>query len=164
MNSRRLCALVCWYLLILCSPIEAAEESPVNLAPNISAGKYLFQAAGGCSCHTDTKNNSAFLAGGRPIETPFGLHLVWIEERSESRIPPYPQVRAQVLEDWFREATRKTLRREIERHRENVEIRIIPRDQTDRTSAQRDGLNEGGRGPDTHQPELMDGSRRRDMQ
>jgi len=71
-NSRRLCALVCWYLLILCSPLEAAEESPVNLAPNISAGKYLFQAAGGCSCHTDTKNNSAFLAGGRPIETPFG--------------------------------------------------------------------------------------------
>jgi len=68
-NSRRLCALVCWYLLILCSPLEAAEESPVNLAPNISAGKYLFQAAGGCSCHTDTKNNSAFLAGGRPIET-----------------------------------------------------------------------------------------------
>jgi mono/diheme cytochrome c family protein len=71
-NSRRLCALVCWYLLILCSPLEAVEESPVNLAPNISAGKYLFQAAGGCSCHTDTKNNSAFLAGGRPIETPFG--------------------------------------------------------------------------------------------
>ncbi|MFP6655334.1 MAG: peptidylprolyl isomerase [Myxococcota bacterium] len=99
-----------------------------------------------------------------PIETPFGLHLVWIEERIESRIPPYPQVRAQVLEDWFREATRKALRREIERHREDVEIRIILRDQTDRTSAQRDGLNEGGRGPDTHQPELMDGPRRRDMQ
>ena len=71
-NSRRLCALVCWYLFILCNPIEAAEESPVNLAPNISAGKYLFQAAGGCGCHTDTKNSGAFLAGGRPIETPFG--------------------------------------------------------------------------------------------
>ncbi len=71
-NSRRLCALVCWYLLILCSPLEAAEESPVNLAPNISAGKYLFQAAGGCGCHTDTKNSGAFLAGGRPIKTPFG--------------------------------------------------------------------------------------------
>ena len=71
-NRRRLCALVCWYLLILCNPLEAAEESPVNLAPNISSGKYLFHAAGGCSCHTDTKNNSAFLAGGRPIETPFG--------------------------------------------------------------------------------------------
>jgi mono/diheme cytochrome c family protein len=59
-------------LLILCSPLEAAEESPVNLAPNISAGKYLFQAAGGCGCHTDTKNSGAFLAGGRPIKTPFG--------------------------------------------------------------------------------------------
>ena len=71
-NSHRLCALICWYLLILYSPLEASEESPVNLAPNISAGKYLFHAAGGCSCHTDTKNNSAFLAGGRPIKTPFG--------------------------------------------------------------------------------------------
>ncbi|MBC8219414.1 MAG: cytochrome c [Proteobacteria bacterium] len=58
--------------MILCSPLEAAEESPVNLAPNISAGKYLFQAAGGCGCHTDTKNSGAFLAGGRPIKTPFG--------------------------------------------------------------------------------------------
>ena len=67
------CSLPCESsAFILCSLLEAADESPVNLAPNISAGKYLFHAAGGCSCHSDTKNNSAFLAGGRPIETPFG--------------------------------------------------------------------------------------------
>ena len=38
----------------------------------IEKGKYIFHASGGCSCHTDTKNDGAFLAGGRPINTPFG--------------------------------------------------------------------------------------------
>ena len=38
----------------------------------IDKGKYIFHASGGCSCHTDTKNDGAFLAGGRPINTPFG--------------------------------------------------------------------------------------------
>jgi len=31
------------------------------------------QAAGGCSCHTDDKRSGAFMAGGRPIKTPFGI-------------------------------------------------------------------------------------------
>ena len=35
-------------------------------------GAYVFRAAGGCSCHTDVKNQGAFMAGGRPIATPFG--------------------------------------------------------------------------------------------
>jgi mono/diheme cytochrome c family protein len=38
----------------------------------IQRGKAVFQAAGGCSCHTDDKHSGAFLAGGRPIKTPFG--------------------------------------------------------------------------------------------
>ena len=38
----------------------------------VEKGKYIFHASGGCSCHTDTKNDGAFLAGGRPINTPFG--------------------------------------------------------------------------------------------
>ena len=38
----------------------------------IEKGKYIFHASGGCSCHTDTKNEGEFLAGGRPIKTPFG--------------------------------------------------------------------------------------------
>lgn len=35
-------------------------------------GEYIFHAAGGCSCHTDFENKGAFLAGTRPIKTPFG--------------------------------------------------------------------------------------------
>ena len=38
----------------------------------IEKGKYIFHASGGCSCHTDTKNEGEFLAGGSPIKTPFG--------------------------------------------------------------------------------------------
>jgi mono/diheme cytochrome c family protein len=52
-----------WFLA---SSVGGQEPSAVQ------RGAYIFRAAGGCSCHTDTKNNGAFLAGGRPIKTPFG--------------------------------------------------------------------------------------------
>jgi mono/diheme cytochrome c family protein len=39
----------------------------------VERGAYVFRAAGGCSCHTDVKNEGAFMAGGRPIATPFGI-------------------------------------------------------------------------------------------
>lgn len=35
-------------------------------------GAYVFAVAGCASCHTDKKNNGALLAGGPPLETPFG--------------------------------------------------------------------------------------------
>ena len=38
----------------------------------IKKGKYIFQASGGCACHTNNKNEGIFLAGGRAIKTPFG--------------------------------------------------------------------------------------------
>ncbi|MDG2066044.1 MAG: cytochrome c [SAR324 cluster bacterium] len=60
------------FLFLLFTPLAASENNLFKLTPDIPAGKYLFQAAGGCGCHTDTKNNGVFLAGGRPIKTPFG--------------------------------------------------------------------------------------------
>ena len=57
---------VFWFCLCLISTNSAAGQSLIE------KGKYIFHASGGCSCHTDTKNNSEFLAGGRPIKTPFG--------------------------------------------------------------------------------------------
>ncbi len=41
-------------------------------SPSAERGAYVFRAAGGCSCHTDVKNEGPFMAGGRPIATPFG--------------------------------------------------------------------------------------------
>jgi mono/diheme cytochrome c family protein len=38
----------------------------------VQRGANIFHAAGGCSCHTDAKNHGPFMAGGRPIKTPFG--------------------------------------------------------------------------------------------
>lgn len=55
--------------LILCLPVgpAAGQESAA-----VERGAYVFRAAGGCSCHTDVSNDGAFMAGGRPIATPFG--------------------------------------------------------------------------------------------
>ena len=39
----------------------------------IKKGKYLFQASGGCSCHTNKEKDGNFLAGGRSIKTPYGI-------------------------------------------------------------------------------------------
>ena len=39
----------------------------------IEKGEYLVRAAGCVSCHTDPDNKKAYLAGGRPLDTPFGI-------------------------------------------------------------------------------------------
>lgn len=39
----------------------------------VSRGAYLFNAADCVSCHTDAKNDGAPLAGGRALDTPFGI-------------------------------------------------------------------------------------------
>lgn len=38
----------------------------------VQRGEYIFRATGGCSCHTDVERKGAFMAGGRPVSTPFG--------------------------------------------------------------------------------------------
>jgi mono/diheme cytochrome c family protein len=38
----------------------------------VKRGEYIFRATGGCTCHTDVERKGAFMAGGRPISTPFG--------------------------------------------------------------------------------------------
>jgi hypothetical protein len=60
-----------------------------------------------------------------PIESAFGPHLVWIERRSESRIPPFEEIRARVLDDWLEQRTREALREEAARLRAEVEVRWV---------------------------------------
>lgn len=38
----------------------------------VERGRYVFRAAGGCSCHRDPGATDSSLSGGRAIETPFG--------------------------------------------------------------------------------------------
>lgn len=49
-----------------------ALSSHANAQPSASRGEYVFRAAGCYACHTDEKNGGAPLAGGTPIQTPFG--------------------------------------------------------------------------------------------
>lgn len=46
----------------------ALAETPTA----VERGEYVLRATGGCGCHTDSANKGAFMAGGRPIKTPFG--------------------------------------------------------------------------------------------
>ncbi len=66
-SRRRSVAVFLTLMLWLSVGTATGQESPP-----VERGAYLFWAAGGCSCHTDVKNQGAFMAGGRPIATPFG--------------------------------------------------------------------------------------------
>lgn len=65
MGPRRLTAAL--FVLVAAAGGAAAQQSGM-----VERGEYLFRAAGGCSCHTDLARGGAFLAGGRPLKTPFG--------------------------------------------------------------------------------------------
>ncbi len=55
---------------------QTPEKGTEAVSQDTSAaerGKYIFQATGGCGCHTDAQNGGAYLAGGREIKTPFGI-------------------------------------------------------------------------------------------
>lgn len=52
----------------------AAAAAPAAAQSDAAArGEYLLRAAGGCACHTDVERDGPFLAGGRPLKTPFGV-------------------------------------------------------------------------------------------
>ena len=38
-----------------------------------------------------------------PIASPFGLHLVWVEERTPAHVPPFDQLRGRALHAYLRE-------------------------------------------------------------
>ncbi len=60
-----------------------------------------------------------------PIASAFGMHVVWIHDRVESRIPELSEVRARVSEDWIEAESRKALREQVARRRTQVDLRII---------------------------------------
>lgn len=60
-----------------------------------------------------------------PVESAFGTHLVWIDARAESHVPPFEAIRERVANDWIEAESREALRRHVERHRALVEVRIV---------------------------------------
>ncbi len=57
-----------------------------------------------------------------PVESAFGPHLVWIENRVESRIPGFEEIRSRVLDDWLEQRTREALREEAARLRAQTDV------------------------------------------
>lgn len=63
-----LCVAVLVWLLV---PFPVTPPV-VDVIGNAERGAYVLRMGGCASCHTDAKNGGAFLAGGRPLATPFG--------------------------------------------------------------------------------------------
>lgn len=64
-TARALVACFAWL-----ATAAGAQTGPPDA---VARGEYVFRAAAGCSCHTDVPNDGPALAGGRAIETPFGV-------------------------------------------------------------------------------------------
>lgn len=58
-------------LLIALGSLTATAWSQ-QADPAEPRGRAVFYATGGCTCHTDVKNQGPSMAGGRPLATPFG--------------------------------------------------------------------------------------------
>ena len=52
--------------------VPVAAETTADLEQLRERGAYVLRAAGCVTCHTDSDNDGAFLAGGRALQTPFG--------------------------------------------------------------------------------------------
>lgn len=56
--------------------IERAKQAGHGRTTPVERGRRIFAATGGCTCHTNFPGegaNAPSLAGGRPLETPFGI-------------------------------------------------------------------------------------------
>jgi mono/diheme cytochrome c family protein len=61
--------------LALAAALAAATSGPAAAAPDaVARGRRVFEASGGCTCHTDLEGDGPPLAGGRPLATPFGIY------------------------------------------------------------------------------------------
>lgn len=66
MESRFFAALLLWLIAASCLAASAASDQ-------IERGRYLVHAGGCISCHTADRPDAVPLAGGRRLETPFGI-------------------------------------------------------------------------------------------
>jgi parvulin-like peptidyl-prolyl isomerase len=59
-----------------------------------------------------------------PIASPFGRHLVWVEERLPERLPPLAEVRGRVLYGWLAERREAALADRLRALRSHYEIHV----------------------------------------
>lgn len=61
------------YLALALWPVGGGTAIPANLAGDAARGAYLARISGCVACHTNTAQGGAPLAGGAPLDTPFGV-------------------------------------------------------------------------------------------
>jgi len=62
-----------------------------------------------------------------PVRSPFGLHLVWVEETHPARMPQLDAVRSRVLAEWTEERRTERLAEEIRALRAKYAVRVASR-------------------------------------
>ena len=78
-------------LTLMASIAGAAERIGASAASQ--RGEHVFRLSGGCSCHMDVKKQGASLAGGRPLQTPFGVFFAPnITPDSDTGLGPWSEV------------------------------------------------------------------------
>ena len=60
-----------------------------------------------------------------PVETPFGVHILRLEERKEARLLPLDEVREQLREHIREEKMEAAVEQETERLRQEGEVAIL---------------------------------------
>ena len=60
----------------------------------------------------------------RPIESAYGLHLVFVEQARAAKQQPYDEVRKRLRNEWVREREKARLRRVLDELRADYEIRV----------------------------------------
>jgi hypothetical protein len=59
-----------------------------------------------------------------PLASAYGLHLVWVQERVASRVPPLADVRAQVLHRLLRERRAQRVQETVAALRRRYDVRV----------------------------------------
>lgn len=83
LDAAKVSLVVCFLALVLVTAFSWLSnlfvpdvEEARDPARDLQHGEYLLHVAGCVGCHTDTDNGGPFLAGGRRLETPFGVFHV----------------------------------------------------------------------------------------
>jgi hypothetical protein len=59
-----------------------------------------------------------------PIRSPYGVHLVWVSEKTEPRVPKLEEVRSRVLQSWRAERQQQYLDKMLADIRAAYEVRV----------------------------------------
>jgi mono/diheme cytochrome c family protein len=102
-SLRQAAAFAAFFVLPVIVLSAVVAPAAAQDAERVKRGEYIFTAAGCHGCHTDEKRGGKPLAGGRPLETPFGTYVS----------PNITPDKATGIGAWSDEEFRKALRKGV---------------------------------------------------